>query len=92
MDNEEFKEYMEEYNLKEDNWGDEEWTEKIWNNERFKVTVKVEGQNDKIYDDLKAGDHWLSLGSFSEEGKVKFFILCKILGNIPKALIINNIV
>lgn len=70
------KEYMEEYNLKNDDWGDNNWTKDIWNNETFTVTVRVEGQNDKLYHFLKAGDHQVSLGSFSTEGEQKFSILC----------------
>lgn len=71
-----YKEYMEKYNLKEDNWGDDNWTEEIWNNETFTVTVRVEGQDDKLYHYLKAGDHQVSLGSFNNEGEQKFSILC----------------
>lgn len=44
--------------------------------ETFTVTVRVEGQNDKLYHYLKAGDHQVSLGSFSTEGEQKFSILC----------------
>lgn len=71
-----YKEYMEKYNLKEDDWGDDNWTEEVWNNEAFTVTVRVEGQDDKLYHYLKAGDHQVSLGSFSTEGEEKFSILC----------------
>lgn len=71
-----YKEYMEKYNLKEDNWGDDTWTEEVWNNETFTVTVRIEGQKDKVYPNLKAGDHRVSLGSFSTEGEQKFSILC----------------
>ena len=71
-----YKEYMEKYNLKEDDWGDDNWTEEVWNNETFTVTVRVEGQDDKLYHYLKAGDHQVSLGSFSTEGEQKFSILC----------------
>ena len=71
-----YKEYMEKYNLKEDDWGDDNWTEEVWNNEAFTVTVRVEGQDDKLYHYLKAGDHQVSLGSFSTEGEQKFSILC----------------
>ena len=71
-----YKEYMEKYNLKEDNWGDDNWTEEVWNNETFTVTVRVEGQEDKLYHNLKAGDHQVSLGSFAIEGEQKFSILC----------------
>lgn len=60
-----YKEYMEKYNLKNDEWGDDNWTEEVWNNETFTVTVRVEGQDDKLYHYLKAGDHQVSLGSFS---------------------------
>ena len=67
---------MEKYNLKEDDWGDDNWTEEVWNNETFTVTVRVEGQDDKLYHYLKAGDHQVSLGSFSTEGEQKFSILC----------------
>ncbi len=70
------KEYMEKYNLKEDTWGDDNWTEEVWNNETFTVTVRVEGQEDKIYPNLKAGNHRVSLGSFSIEGEQKFSIVC----------------
>ena len=44
--------------------------------ERFTVTVRVEGQADKIYSNLKAGNHVISLGSFSKEGEQKFSIFC----------------
>ena len=71
-----YKEYMEKYNLKEDNWDDDTWTEEVWNNEIFTVTVRIEGQKDKVYPNLKAGDHQVSLGSFSTEGEQKFSILC----------------
>ena len=71
-----YKEYMENYNLKEDTWGDDTWTEEVWNNEIFTVTVRIEGQKDKVYPNLKAGDHQVSLGSFSTEGEQKFSILC----------------
>lgn len=71
-----YKEYMENYNLKEDNWDDDTWTEEVWNNEIFTVTVRIEGQKDKVYPNLKAGDHQVSLGSFSTEGEQKFSILC----------------
>lgn len=71
-----YKEYMEKYNLKEDNWGDDPWTQEVWNNEIFTVTVRIEGQKDKVYPNLKAGDHRVSLGSFSTEGEQKFSILC----------------
>ena len=71
-----YKEYMEKYNLKEDDWGDDNWTEEVWNNETFTATVRVEGQDDKLYHYLKAGDHQVSLGSFSTEGEQKFSILC----------------
>ena len=70
------KEYMENYNLREDDWGDDNWTEEVWNNEIFTVTVRVEGQEDKVYPNLKAGDHQVSLGSFSAEGEQKFSIVC----------------
>lgn len=42
----------------------------------FTVTVRIEGKEDKIYHNLKAGDHQVSLGSFSTEGEQKFSILC----------------
>lgn len=71
-----YKEYMEKYNLKEDNWGDDNWIEEVWNSETFTVTVRVEGQEDKLYHNLKARDHQVSLGSFSTEGEQKFSILC----------------
>ena len=44
--------------------------------ETFTVTVRVEGQDDKLYHYLKAGDHHVSLGSFSTEGEYTFSILC----------------
>ena len=44
--------------------------------ETFTVTVRVEGQDDKLYHYLKAGDHQVSLGSFNNEGEQKFSILC----------------
>lgn len=44
--------------------------------ESFTVTVRVEGQHDKLYHNLKAGDHQVSLGSFNNEGEQKFSILC----------------
>lgn len=44
--------------------------------ETFTVTVKIEGQNDKLYHYLKAGDHKVSLGSFNNEEEQKFSILC----------------
>lgn len=71
-----YKEYMEKYNLKEDDWGDDNWTDKIWNNETFTVTIRIDGQNDKLYYYLKAGDHQVSLGKFSTEGEKKFSIFC----------------
>ncbi|CAM2076849.1 MAG: MucBP domain-containing protein [uncultured Clostridium sp.] len=71
-----YKEYMEKYNLKNDEWGDDNWTEEIWNNETFTVTIRIEGQDDKLYHYLRAGDHKVSLGSFSTEGEQKFSILC----------------
>ncbi|WP_289129960.1 collagen binding domain-containing protein, partial [uncultured Clostridium sp.] len=71
-----YKEYMEKYNLKNDDWEDDNWTEKVWNNETFTVTVRVDGQYDKLYHNLKAGNHKVSLGSFTKEGEQKFSILC----------------
>ena len=44
--------------------------------EKFTVTIRVEGQADRIYSNLKAGNHVISLGSFSKEGEQKFSILC----------------
>lgn len=44
--------------------------------ETFTVTVRVDGQEDKLYPNLKAGDHQVSLGSFTNEGEQKFSILC----------------
>lgn len=71
-----YKEYMESYNLKEGTWGDDNWTEAIWNDEIFTVTVRVEGQPDRIYPGLKAGDHHVSLGRFANEGEQNFSIVC----------------
>ena len=42
----------------------------------FTVTVRIGGKEDKIYHNLKAGDHQVSLGSFTIEGEQKFSILC----------------
>ena len=44
--------------------------------ETFTVIVRVEGQEDKLYPNLKAGDHQVSLGSFTNECEQKFSILC----------------
>lgn len=44
--------------------------------ETFTVTVRVEGKEDKLYLNLKAGDHQVSLGSFTNEGEQKFSIIC----------------
>ena len=52
-----------------------EYTRDIYT-ETFTVTVRVDGQEDKVYTDLKAGDHTVSLGRFSVEGEQKFSILC----------------
>lgn len=71
-----YKEYMESYNLKEGTWGDDNWTEAIWNGEIFTVTVRVEGQPDRIFPGLKAGDHHVSLGRFANEGEQNFSIVC----------------
>lgn len=70
-----FKEYNENYNLYKDNWGDDSWTADVWNEETFTVIVNVEG-NEQTYTDLSAGDHQVSLGSFANEGEVKFSIKC----------------
>lgn len=40
---------------------------KVWNNGT--VTVRIEGQNDKLYHNLKAGNHQVSLGNFKNEGE-----------------------
>ena len=44
--------------------------------ERFSVIVKIEGKENIVLNDLKAGDHSVSLGSFNNEGEIKFSILC----------------
>ncbi|WP_195986758.1 MucBP domain-containing protein [Clostridium sp. D53t1_180928_C8] len=44
--------------------------------ENFTVTVRVEGQADKVFRNMKAGDHKVSLGSFTNLGNQKFSILC----------------
>lgn len=44
--------------------------------ENFTVTVRIEGQNDKVFRNMKAGDHKVSLGSFTNLGEQKFSILC----------------
>ena len=70
-----FKEYNEKYNLYKDDWGDDNWTEAVWNEEIFTVVVNVDG-NEQTYTNLSAGDHQVSLGSFSNEGEVNFSIKC----------------
>lgn len=70
-----FKEYNENYNLYKDDWGDDSWTESVWNEETFTVIVNVEG-NEQTYTNLSAGDHQVSLGSFANEGEVNFSIKC----------------
>ena len=42
----------------------------------FTVTVRIEGKEDIIIRNLKAGDHSVSLGSFTKECEQKFSILC----------------
>lgn len=44
--------------------------------ENFTVTVRVEGQSDKVFRNMKAGDHKASLGTFTNLGEQKFSILC----------------
>ena len=44
--------------------------------ENFTVTVRIEGQSDKVFRNMKAGDHQVSLGSFNNLGEQKFSILC----------------
>ena len=44
--------------------------------ENFTVTVRIEGQTDKVFRNIKAGDHQVSLGSFSNLGEQNFSILC----------------
>ena len=44
--------------------------------ETFTVIVRIEGQDGLVYGNLKAGDHQVSLGSFSNEGEKKFSIIC----------------
>ena len=44
--------------------------------ENFTVTVRIEGKTDKVFRNMKAGDHQVSLGSFSNLGEQKFSILC----------------
>ena len=44
--------------------------------ENFTVTVRIEGQADKVFRNMKAGDHQVSLGSFTNLGEQKFSILC----------------
>lgn len=43
--------------------------------EVFTVRVRIEGQDEIVQTGLKAGDHSLSLGSFQEEGEVRFSLL-----------------
>ena len=42
----------------------------------FTVTVKIDGKDDIILPDIKAGDHSVNLGSFTNFGEQKFSILC----------------
>lgn len=42
--------------------------------ETFTVTIRLDGQDDKLYHYLKAGDHQISLSSFFTESKQKFSI------------------
>lgn len=51
-----------------------EYVEEIYDS-RFTVTVKVEGKDDIILRDLKAGDHSVNLGKFAKLGEQKFSIL-----------------
>ena len=44
--------------------------------ERFTVTAKVDGKEDIVLTNLKAGDNSISLGSFNKEGEVGFSLLC----------------
>lgn len=44
--------------------------------ENFTVTVRIEGQTDKVFRNMKAGDHQVSLGAFTNLGEQKFSILC----------------
>ena len=60
--------YITDYYQKE--YQKEEYTES------FTVTVRIEGQSDRIYHNLLAGDHQVSLGSFENEGEQKFSIIC----------------
>lgn len=43
---------------------------------RFTVTVKIDGKQDIVLRNMIAGDHSISLGSFKNEGEVKFSIVC----------------
>lgn len=44
--------------------------------ENFTVTIRIEGQTDKVFRNMKAGDHQVSLGAFTNLGEQKFSILC----------------
>ena len=44
--------------------------------ENFTVTVRIEGQADKVFRNMKAGDHQVSLGTFTNLVEQKFSILC----------------
>ena len=44
--------------------------------ERFTVTIKIDGKKDIIKRNLKAGDHSINIGKFDALGEQKFSILC----------------
>lgn len=56
------------------NYNHTEYVEEIYNS-KFTVTVKIEGKDDIILKDLKAGDHSVNLGKFSTLGEQKFSII-----------------
>lgn len=46
------------------------------NDDKFTVTIKIDGKKDIIKKNLKAGDHSINLGKFKTEGEQKFSIIC----------------
>lgn len=45
-------------------------------NENFTIIAKIEGHEDKIFKNIKAGDNSINLGKFNTEGEVNFSLLC----------------
>ncbi len=44
--------------------------------DKFTVTIKIDGKKDIIKKNLKAGDHSINLGKFKTKGEQKFSIIC----------------